>query len=275
MVQTADPSIVPLIIVGTSVMLLLVGFIFLFVIMYQRKMINHQAELQKLQQQKQRELLQAVFDAQENERKRLADDLHDSVGQVLSTIKLNVHRLEALYKSQTGLNGTFSELLVTTRHLADESIQEIRHIVQNVLPPLLTDFGLLEALTDLCAKINASISVQVSFHHADFPVRLSHEIELGLFRIVQELFSNALKYAQATRIDVSLLREGDAVCLTFRDNGVGFEVSQPRENGHNTPKGHGLVNIASRVHLMKGNLCIDSQPSQGTTVKVKVSAIYA
>ena len=118
-------------------------------------MIKDQAALWDLTGSKQAELLKAVVETQENEHKRLAEDLHDSVGQVLSAIKLNLHRLEKSCDEAT------QPLLADTRNLADECIVEIRNIIHNVLPPVLIDYGLTEALEGLCIKIEQDTSLKV------------------------------------------------------------------------------------------------------------------
>ena len=142
--QTSENNLIPVLITGTLVIVILIVFLFFFVIIYQRKMIKNQVELRKLHDEKQTDLLNAVFETQENERKRLAEDLHDSVGQVLSAIKLNLHRLD-----KSSVNESSQPLLADTRKLADECLGEIRNIIHNVLPPVLTDYGLLEALEGL------------------------------------------------------------------------------------------------------------------------------
>ena len=189
--NNTESNLIPVLIIGTLVIVILIVFLFFFVIIYQRKMIKNQVELRKLQDEKQTDLLNAVFETQESERKRLAEDLHDSVGQVLSAIKLNLHRLE----KSSGSEST-QPLLADTRKLTDECIQEIRNIILNVLPPVLTDYGLFEALEGLCIKIEQTTNVKVNLKKKLDEVRLKPEIELAFYRIAQELFSNAIKYSE-------------------------------------------------------------------------------
>jgi len=120
-------------------------------------MIKVQIERRKLQNEKQNDLLRTILETQESERQRLAEDLHDSVGQVLSAVKLNLHRLD----KTCAADEKAIPLLSNTRNLIDECIQEIRSIIQNVRPPLLTDFGLVEALNDLCIKIQRTTGIEV------------------------------------------------------------------------------------------------------------------
>ena len=165
-------------------------------------MIKNQVQLRRLEDVQQQELLKAVIETQETERKRLAEDLHDSVGQVLSAIKLKLHRLDKLNEVE-GVN----ELLVDTRKLTDECIQEIRNIIHNVLPPVLTDFGLIDALKALCTKMDETTSIQVTFSKKLDDKRFPRQIELTLYRIAQELFGNAVKHSEATSIHVELPKQ--------------------------------------------------------------------
>jgi len=221
-------------------------------------MIKNQVDLRKLHDEKQTDLLKAVFETQESERKRLAEDLHDSVGQVLSAIKLNLHRLEKVNTDNP------QPLLADTRQLTDECIQEIRNIIHNVLPPVLTDYGLEEALAGLCLKIEQTTNVQVKLKKKFDDVRLKPEIELAFYRIAQELFSNAIKHAEATDINLTITKEDGWLVLEFKDNGKGFAMNEVKH-------GFGLKNIESRVQLINGEVNVYTKPKNGTITIVRVT----
>lgn len=221
-------------------------------------MLKNQVELQKLQNAQQSDLLKAVFEAQETERKRLAEDLHDSVGQVLSVIKFNLHRLENICsnKKETRV------LTANTRNLAEECILEIRNIIHNMMPHLLINFGLSEAVKELCIKVEQRSGIQVNFMGGT-DERFQPEIEITLYRIVQELFSNAIKHSGATKIELSLAKETDLLLMLFRDNGEGFDPEKIKE-------GFGLKNIHSRVQLINGSVQINASLQKGTEITVKI-----
>ncbi|WP_157741045.1 sensor histidine kinase [Mucilaginibacter xinganensis] len=221
-------------------------------------MIRNQVELRKLHDEKQTDLLNAVFETQESERKRLAEDLHDSVGQVLSAIKLNLHRLD---KSPIGQ--TKDPLLADTRKLTDECIQEIRNIIHNVLPPVLTDYGLKEALEGLCLKIEKGTNVQVEYKIQLDEVRLPPEIELAFYRIAQELFSNAIKHSDATIIHLTVSKDTEGLVMEFKDNGKGFNIKEVKH-------GFGLKNLESRVQLINGEINVYTKPRNGTITIIRV-----
>jgi signal transduction histidine kinase len=220
-------------------------------------MIKNQVELRKMHDEKQTDLLNAVFETQENERKRLAEDLHDSVGQVLSAVKLNLHRLEKNCDEVT------RPLLADTRKLTDECIQEIRNIIHNVLPPVLTDYGLLEALEGLCLKIEQTTAVKVEFKKKLSNIRFRPEIELSFYRIAQELFSNAIKHSEATAIHLTLTNEPGWLVMEFKDNGKGFNINQVKH-------GFGLKNLESRVQLIGGEINIYTKPQNGTITIIRI-----
>jgi signal transduction histidine kinase len=256
-----ESNLVPVLIIGTLVIVILIVFLFFFVIIYQRKMIKNQVELRKLQDEKQSELLKAVFETQESERKRLAEDLHDSVGQVLSAIKLNLHRLD-----KSAVTDTAQPVLADTRRLADECISEIRNIIYNVLPPVLTDYGLLEALEGLCVKVAENTGVKVELKKNLAEIRFAPQIELAFYRIAQELFSNAIKHSGATVIHLTLTNEHGWLVMEFKDNGKGFNIDE-------VTRGFGLKNLQSRVTLINGEINIYTKPQNGsiTIIRVKMS----
>jgi len=222
-------------------------------------MIKNQVELRKLHDEKQTDLLKAVFETQESERKRLAEDLHDSVGQVLSAIKLNLHRLD---KDATVT--AKQPLLADTRKLTDECIQEIRNIIHNVLPPVLTDYGLKEALEGLCVKMQQTTSVNVICNNKLDEVRLRPEVELAFYRMAQELFSNAIKHAEASMIHLTITKEEEQLVMEFKDNGKGFKIDEIKH-------GFGLKNLQSRVRLLNGEVNVYTKPQNGTITIIRAA----
>jgi signal transduction histidine kinase len=252
-----NDDLIRILVTGTLVIVVLIVFLFFFVIIYQRKMIKNQADVRKLHDEKQTDLLNAVFETQESERKRLAEDLHDSVGQVLSAIKLNLHRLE-----KKTADKTTDPLLADTRNLTDECIQEIRNIIHNVLPPVLTDYGLKEAIEGLCLKMEQTTSVKMHCKNNLDEVRLRPEIELAFYRIAQELFSNAIKHADANIIHLTLTKENGWVVMEFKDNGKGFNIDEVKH-------GFGLKNMQSRVQLINGDVKVYTKPKNGTITIIR------
>ena len=254
---------IAVLVIGTAIMFLLVLSIFLLVILHQKRMLRHQLQLNSLEAEKQREILQVAFLLQEAERRRLAEELHDSVGQVLSTVKLNLHRLEEKGRP----DGPEPDLLRATRLLTEESIQEIRQIIHDVHPPLLTDFGLVVALEDLCGKVNASGGLRVAFRCTVRQLLFPLPAQVSLYRMVQELFSNTIRHASARHVELALEQDGEGFRLSFRDDGVGFDA----ERAARESRGLGLRNLRSRVDLLGGTLRLTSRPGEGTLVVILLS----
>ncbi|WP_214225062.1 sensor histidine kinase [Pedobacter sp. B4-66] len=223
-------------------------------------MLKYQEEKRKMQAETQNSFLQAVFETQESERKRLAVDLHDSVGQVLSAIKLNLHRIDKL----SGNAENASTLLASTRKLTDECIQEIRNIIHNVLPAVLIDFGLADGLKDLCNYVQQNTGIEVNYSQNLNGARFKPEIEITLYRMIQELFGNAIKHAQASVIDISLSKEAELIHVNFKDNGIGF-------NKESIIHGFGLKNLQSRSQLIKADIKIHSIIEKGTQTTITLN----
>jgi signal transduction histidine kinase len=220
-----------------------------------------------MKEENQYKVLQAVYQTQESERKRLAADLHDSVGQVLSTIKLNLHRLEKLGTVAPETLPSFRELLTHTRELSNQSIVEIRNIIRAISPPILTDFGLAEALGELSRTVERTTGIEVSFNQTGMQKRLPADVELTLYRITQELFNNTIKHAAATRVDITLDKRDGALSFVFTDDGRGF--STPNDT-FPPSQGLGLRNIEHRVWMLKGWVTFQSAPGAGTTVRLEI-----
>lgn len=241
---------------------LMVGLVLTLVVIIfynQRQRINrrlrrkeqelHEQEVNKLIQGQELKSINSMLEGEERERKRIAEDLHDSVGSMLSAMKLQVDET----------NGKMVELL-------DETAEEVRRISHNLETRVLNRFGLIAALEDLTEKITNSNKVRFELQHLDLDDRLDSNIEINVYRIVQELISNALKHSQATEIIAQVNRVDEHLIIMVEDNGVGFDSLMARES-----EGMGLKNIRSRVQELNGDFNIDSGQNQGTVVTVELA----
>jgi signal transduction histidine kinase len=202
--------------------------------------------------------LQAVIDGQEEERRRIARELHDGVGQKLAGIKINWESIsDDLKKSKN------KEQLDTMAGMLDSAASEVRTISHQMMPKELEQFGLLPAIESLLSNNLGITGKNFEFNHFGFNSRLPQQIELNLFRITQELVSNTIKHADATQLNVQLLKRGDVVVLIFEDNGKGFEVLE------NANFGIGLLNVESRVKSINATLDIESEQGKGTTIRIR------
>ncbi|KAA6440623.1 tetratricopeptide repeat protein [Dyadobacter flavalbus] len=225
-----------------------------------RKQIAENEVLQ-LQQEKQLVATNAILKGQEEERTRVARDLHDGLGGLLSGIKLTLNSVKGNVILPEESAMTFTRALTQL----DGAISEMRRVAHSMMPETLVRFGLIEALSDFCEGISSSGQLRVTMQDFGFDKRLDSSVEIVLYRIVQELLNNVLKYAEATEAQVQLTRVGNNVSVTVEDNGKGFDVNNLDQN-----KGAGIRNVQARVDYLNGRLDIQSTPEEGTSVLIEI-----
>lgn len=196
----------------------------------------------------------AVITAEDEERKRIAKDLHDGVGQQLSAVKMNL----SAYSSK---NNTTQ--LTDIMNMLDEAVKEVRSVSHSMVPNALLHAGLASALRDFMNNVALSGKLQVDVQLVGIKDRLDEKKETTLFRIVQECVSNIIKHAEASRLTLQLIHHPTHLTLMIEDDGKGFNV-------RNSSGGIGIKNIESRVAYINGTLDIDSQPGRGTTITVEI-----
>jgi signal transduction histidine kinase len=246
--------------IGLAIVLLLAFTIIVFVIAYQKRMLNEKLKREKLEVAYQQKILKATLISQENERSRIATDLHDSVGAMLSTIRLTLHATE----SQLNENNLFAN----SKQMLDETIETIRRISRDLLPVNLEKFGLSNTLQEMAERITQSGKVKVLFKEEGEKHLIKKESEVQVFRIIQELLNNSLKHAEATEI-VLQMRWSDKLVLLIKDNGKGFEL--PKEENFNEIKtGVGLHSINLRTKLLAGTLTIKTEKQKGSEFLITV-----
>lgn len=227
--------------------------IFLFYRHQQRQKAATDAE--RIQEQEAR--INAVFQAQEEERRRIAKELHDGVGQTISAVKLNYQSLSQKI-DQPELMSDFRKV----EKMLENAGTEVRNISHQMIPKELEQFGLVAAVEGMLSLNLENAPVQYQFEHSGFSERIGSQIELVLFRVLQELVSNVIKHSKASQLTVQLVKLKTHVVMNVSDNGIGFDVERKEKNGI------GLLNIASRIDAIKGNLHYESA-SGGTTVTIR------
>lgn len=204
-----------------------------------------------------------LIEAQEMDWKRIAGDLHDSVGQLLSLSKL--HLSEVIDSSEVS-NPEHELMLNRTAQIIDEACQEVRNISHNLMPGPLIRLGLVSAIKELVRKINSSRKVKVAFSSNIKDIRFNEKIEISLYRILQEISSNILKHSGATEVDISLnLQDNQRLNLSIKDNGVGFDTEEIEKSD-----GIGWKNIYTRLAIINGTMNIDSEINHGTGIEINV-----
>ncbi|MEL7119932.1 MAG: histidine kinase [Bacteroidota bacterium] len=240
--QTSElESAVYLLLVGIIGMLVLAMAIILFFLIYQKRLSAQQEKIVALKIEHQKDLLQAILRAQESERKRIANDLHDSIGSTLSAVKLFFNQLNPNTDQQT-----YSQLKQQIKVSLDDTITNIRIITQNLLPTSLEKYGLIAATEDLCHQLNQLSKINLKFNY-NRNERFNHDIEITTYRVIQELINNTLKHAEANTIKIEFNIEHKHLELIYLDDGHGFEINNSLllKNNH---KGFGLKSIESRLN---------------------------
>ncbi len=211
-----------------------------------------------------RKVLNAMLEGQEKERIRLSKEIHDGIGPLMSTIKLNI---ESVKKDLDQTAKKTIKKIDAVEDLVHNVANDIRGISHALMPSALQDHGLISALENLVFKINESESINIKLFHSGIDSRLKNKLELGLYRISQELLNNALKYSQASNITIQIIKHPKDITLTVEDDGVGFENEKIQEL-INT--GIGLRNIKTRTQALNGKLSIDTSLGNGVTTTVEI-----
>jgi PAS domain S-box-containing protein len=209
-------------------------------------------------------LSRRLFHVQEEERRHLARELHDEIGQALTGAKIN---LEAAIKESDGAK---SKRIDETAAILEKLLGQVRQISLDLRPPMLDDLGLVPALRSLLDQQGRRASVAVRFSAEDMPENLDPEIQTTCFRIAQEAITNAVRHAAAAQIDADLRCENGKLRLLIRDNGEGFDV----ESAQAQTVGLGLIGIRERAALVGGRTKIISAPNKGTTIEVSLPLAF-
>jgi signal transduction histidine kinase len=205
--------------------------------------------------------MQAIIATEESERRRIAQDLHDSVSQTMSAAKIN---LTVIGAELPFVNEEQKKRFEKAINLVDYGFREVRTISHNMMPWALHKTGLAQVIRQFIENIENQ-AIGINFFSKGFDAPFDDTTEIILYRVLQECVNNVMKHAGASRIDISLIRDEQNISLTIEDNGKGFDATQP--GGY---RGMGLNNLQSRINFLNGKVELDSQPGKGTLVSVYV-----
>ncbi|AEV32051.1 signal transduction histidine kinase [Owenweeksia hongkongensis DSM 17368] len=228
-------------------------------IAYQKLQIKNQ-QVNELLKDQEIASTQAMLEGQDNERRRIAEELHDTLGSMLATVKLHFGHVEDVIDTGSSRG---REQYIKAEVLLNEACGEVRRISHDLYSGVLMKFGLKAALEQLQETLSDSAGLQVQFITSGLTGRLPYESEMNLYRVVQELVSNTIKYSGATKITLQIGQQEDELNLMYEDNGKGFDLSKVK-------RGMGLDNIENRVKRLSGKLHIDSTPGYGMTVIIEI-----
>ena len=234
--------------------------VFFGLFIYQRKTRLTQAEKDRALIDEREKGIQAVFDATEEERQRIAKDLHDGVGQQMSGLKIAWENLSISIK---GIDEKESKRIDELSKILDSTASEVRVISHQMMPKVLEEFGLTPAIEQMLESSLGLTNLKFSFEHYNFDQRLSRKIELSLFRITQELLNNVIKHSGANFVSVQIFKNKNQLILIVEDNGKGFNISNKKD-------GHGLLNIHSRLNTINGQVNYEASETAGTTATIRI-----
>lgn len=248
--------------IGGIIVLLLFGALYANT-QYRKYKLKKEKQLQEELFRQQQIAASEVIAAEENERKRIASELHDGVGQMMSAARMNLSAFENSFPfSGDDQNVAFEKII----GLVDDSAREIRNVSHNLMPIALQKKGLVEAVKEFTSKIDRNV-LEIGLHTEDANGEPADLATANiLYRVIQECVNNVLKHAEATRVDIVMDHEGDDFSVTIEDNGRGFDTAKMSEEGG----GLGLGNIKSRVDYLRGTVEFDSAPGRGTVVMIHI-----
>jgi len=227
---------------------------------YKKRQAENKLQLATVIMEKEKAATRAVIEAEENERKRIAAELHDGIGQMMSAAKMNLSVVETeIDFKDPNQQRSFTNAI----RLVDESCREVRMVSHQMMPNALMTKGLGPALQEFIDKIDSRI-IDITLYTEGFETATDKNIETVLYRVIQECVNNTIKHAAAENLDISVIKDSGGISATIEDNGKGFEP------GMNIEEGIGMKNMRSRIDFLKGSLEVDSQPGKGTLIAIHV-----
>jgi two-component system NarL family sensor kinase len=255
-IPSNQPGITTVLFFGTVGMLVLAIGLVVFIVFHQRRVIRYQMQLQRMEDEQQKILLNASIRWQEEERQRIAADLHDDAGPLLATARLYLNENLVHQDINTQLQSIYN-----AKQIIDDTIQLIRNISHSLMPPTLKNFGLESAVNDLFQKISGSGTINASSRFHDYRQRLRPEQELLIFRVIQELVNNILKHSNASFIHLTQNYNDNKFYLRLHHDGRGITQSD-FERMNKSSLGLGLKNIQSRVKVLHADINFEKDLSQ-------------
>ena len=228
-------------------------------IIVEQQLLVKEKQLAELEKERQLIATKSVLKGEESERSRMARDLHDGLGGMLSGVKINLSAM----KGNSIITSENAQAFDHAIKLLDTSISELRRVAHNLMPETLNHYGLKTALNDFIAEMNNNPATVLTFNFFGADIRFESQLELTAFRIAQELINNALKHSGSAKINLQLIADVDRICIQVVDEGKGFDTDSKSCDGK------GLVSIRDRVAANNGSFEIESIPGKGTEATVE------
>lgn len=235
---------------------------------YQKKKFEEEKRINDIEKEHSRLLLDTALNSEETERRRIAQDLHDDIGTMLSLTKLSLNQLAKII----GNTGEKEEQIMgRAQSLVEETILHVRRITRELVPTTLERFGLAEAIDEFIHKLEDGNNLKITFQHSteELP-RQSPKVELTLYRIMQELVNNAIKHSNCSKINISLETNSKYISLRVTDNGIGFDHDLIKES---SLAGLGLLGIQSRLSIVDGTVEFSKSENNGSNALAQIPVV--
>lgn len=243
-----------------------VSFFFAVGVFLIQKIFKYMKTVEAEKRDMEKNLLNAIIQAEETERKRFAKDLHDGLGPILSTIKMSMSSLSRMEKDDQT-----KKILRNTDMVIDEAIKSIREISNNLSPHILSNFGLNKAIRNFINKINLSDSITINYASNIEDDRFESNTEVVLYRVICELISNTIKHAGASSIRISIEKQSGMISCQYKDNGKGFDMNEISFTSHS---GMGYSNMLTRINSLNGTFEMQAEKGKGTKATITVPIIF-
>jgi signal transduction histidine kinase len=217
-------------------------------------------KISELEKQNQLTAAALLIKGQEKERERVARDLHDGLGGILSGVKFSLQNINNNYLVSNENEKLFTKAL----EQLDSGINEMRRVAHNMMPESLIKFGLQSAIADYCEGIKQTKQLLIQFDCFGFDERIEQSTEVIIYRIIQELINNTLKHSKAEQVIVQLVKNENMILITVEDNGIGFDSKEVQNS-----KNSGMANVLSRVNYLNGSLQVKSEEGKGTNITIE------
>jgi signal transduction histidine kinase len=239
-----------------------VSFFFAVGVFLIQKIFKYMKKVELDKRDMEKNLLNAIIQAEETERKRFAKDLHDGLGPILSTVKMSLSSVTRFEKDDQT-----KKILHNTDLVIDEAIKSIREISNNLSPHILNNFGLNKAMRNFINKINYSDTIKIKYNSNFGDDRFESNTEVVLYRVLCELISNTIKHAEANAIAISLEKIPGNILCRYKDNGKGFDTALLSPNQFS---GMGYSNMVTRITSLDGHFDLTSEKEKGTKAIITV-----
>lgn len=266
--QSTTDNIFVLVALGMIGTFLLVVSFILFSIRNQNKLLKQRQRFQQAQIEHQKDLLKAVIESQEAERKRIGQDLHDDVGTTISGLRLLIE----MFKPGSGDEKSYHDFTQSTKTIIDKIVKDVRNISHNLSPTTLRYYGLVAAINEHCTIINQSGRLDINFNNTadDVLAKLHINTSTAIYRVMEELLNNTIKHSGASKANIDINANGELIIIEYTDNGKGLSADVEIEK-----KGMGMQNIESRLMNINATYKIEPYHGKGFRIKIECPIVNA